>query len=160
MIRIKKPRCNRVKKFRNYKRLVEIAKLYSFDFRLDEECSLMNQLIELDPKDPSYKLLTAKLNDLKSVKYQLAYYFLKFTVRSQIKLVKNKTDYVVSYNDDHSTFHYDYYKVSYYTIVSSYSGNKIKFNFIYENDMIIKITADKINDNECSFITIKKITRK
>lgn len=156
MIRIKKPRCNRVKKFRNYRRLLEIARLYLFNFRLDEECSLMNQLDNLSSDNPSYLSLISQLNDIKSTRFQAIYHFLRFIVRGNIKLVREKVKYEVEYHD---SIPQSYNKIEYYTIVGSFSGKRIKLSFIPEDDIIVDVVSDELNPNEYSFSITKEINR-
>lgn len=156
MIRIKKPRCNRVKKFRNYKRLVEIAKLYSFDFRLDEECSLINQIDNLSSDNPSYSSLISQLNNIKSTRLQAIYYFLRFIVRGNIKLVRENVEYEVEY---HNGMPQSYNKIKYYSIIGSSSGKRIRLSFIPEDDSIVDVASDEIESNEYSFSITKEINR-
>ena len=155
MIRIKKPKCNRVKKFRNYKRLLEITKLYLFNFRLDEECSLMDQIDNLSSED-SYLPLISQLNDIKSTRSQAIYHFLRFIVRGNIRLVKDKVDYEVEYHD---SIPQSYNRIEYYTIVGSFSGKRIKLSFIPEDDIIVDVVSDELNPNEYSFSITKEINR-
>lgn len=156
MIRIKKPRCNRVKKFRNYKRLVEIARLYLFDFRLDEECDLLNQIDNLSSDNPLYSSLISQLNDIKSTRLQAIYYFLRFIVRGNIKLVREKVKYEVEYRND---IPQSYNKIEYYAIIGSSSEKRIRLSFISEDDSIIDIISDEIDSNKYSFSITKEINR-
>lgn len=156
MIRIKKPRCNRVKKFRNYRRLLEIARLYLFNFRLDEECSLMNQIDNLSSNNPLYSLLISQLNDIKSIRSQAIYHFLRFIVRGNIRLVKDKVDYEVEYHD---SIPQSYNKTEYYEIIGSSSRKRIKLSFIHENGIIVDAASEELNLNEYSFSITKEINR-